>query len=397
MCVGSAVRSEIKSWLSRFVHRPQQVFLRRACFQVHLWAGILLALYICVIGISGSILVFKDELMPRPHFARTMHTPAPCTAQTLLAALHAAESTHPEWTPELADCPTGANPYYQINLQAHGGSAFTVYVDPEGDRIAGEVNQQASWVGIMDRLHIYLLLGRNGREWNGVGGAILVLLVLTGLVIWWPGIRNWPRGFKVNLRLSWKRINFDLHSAIGIWTVLFTLIWATTAIYFAWQTPFESMIKAISPITTARYPGEKLQALEKRIRGASQRPLDLNAMLQKAAMETPGTRLEGFFFGSGPTPVFTVYMAHGQMGDYANTNFVYFNQRTGEHLLTWYRGMNHTLGDWLLWLAVPLHFGTSFGMAGKIIWAVAGISFPVLAVTGVLMYWNRWLSKKIRR
>jgi uncharacterized iron-regulated membrane protein len=64
-------------------------------------------------------------------------------------------------------------------------------------------------------------------------------------------------------------------------------------------------------------------------------------------------------------------------------------------LLVWHRGQNRTLGDWIIWLAVPLHFGTSFGIAGKIVWASIGLVLPVLAISGVVMYWNRWLCKRL--
>jgi uncharacterized iron-regulated membrane protein len=44
-----------------------------------------------------------------------------------------------------------------------------------------------------------------------------------------------------------------------------------------------------------------------------------------------------------------------------------------------------------------LHFGTSWGLAIKIIWAIAGLVLPLLAVTGWGMYWNRVLRHKWRR
>lgn len=405
MTVGSALpnqamnaqtQTQSQSWLHRYVHRPQQVFLRRACFQIHLWAGVLISLYIAAIGISGSILVFKDEFMPRPKLARSQPELQLCSPQSLLLAMDAAAQFHPKSSPVLATCPTGANPFYQINVKKSDERTVTVYVDPSTNAVAGEIDQQASWVGIIDRFHLDLLLRRNGRQWNGVGAAILVALVLSGLVIWWPGPRNWTRAVKVNFRLNWKRISFDLHSAIGIWTVIFTVTWALTGIYFAWESPFERVIAEISRITTARYPEEAIRAATLQAAASPVIGFDLKATLDEAIVQTPGTRLEGFFFGSAEAPLFTVYMAHGQLGDYANTYFVYFNQHNGEHLLTWYRGINRTAGDWMLWLLVPLHFGTSFGMAGKVVWATSGLAFPLLAITGLLMYWNRWLSKRFR-
>ncbi len=50
------------SFLHRYFHRPQQVALRRLNFQVHLWVGIILTLYMVVIGVTGSILVFRPEI-----------------------------------------------------------------------------------------------------------------------------------------------------------------------------------------------------------------------------------------------------------------------------------------------------------------------------------------------
>ncbi len=120
--------------------------------------------------------------------------------------------------------------------------------------------------------------------------------------------------------------------------------------------------------------------------------LKLSDVLETAESVSPDAFLEGLFFGSGPNALLTVYMAHGHLGDYARTDFVYFDQQRGKLLYTWRRGRNATLGDWVLWLFVPLHFGTSWGLAGKLVWFALGLVLPILVVTGVLMYWNRWFA-----
>jgi uncharacterized iron-regulated membrane protein len=388
-------RSPLSHWLHLLAHKPRRTFLRRAFFQIHLWTGVVVALYICAIGISGSILVFKDELMPRPRLSQRSQAPESCTPATLLAAVRAARKTYPSSTVELATCPTDANALYQVNVQGPGPSSFTAYLEAGSERVAGAVDQNATWIGWIDRFHVDLLLKSNGRMWNGLGGIILLLLVVTGSFIWWPGVRNWSRGFRIDLHCNWKRINFDLHSAAGIWTVAFSLIWGLTAVYFAWEAPFEHAVRAISPVTTAIYPAGEIDRLEHRAVPAVKNSLDLASVLRKAVATVPRAHLEGLFFGSGKAPILTVYMANGRMGDYANTDFLYFDQFTGDLLLVWHRGQNRTLGDWIIWLAVPLHFGTSFGIAGKIVWASIGLVLPVLAISGVVMYWNRWLCKRL--
>ncbi len=63
----------------------------------------------------------------------------------------------------------------------------------------------------------------------------------------------------------------------------------------------------------------------------------------------------------------------------------------------WERGVNRTAGDAIMFLMGPIHFGVYWGMTIKILWAVLGTALPLLAITGVLMYWNRSFSKIWRR
>ncbi len=236
-------------------------------------------------------------------------------------------------------------------------------------------------------------MGRGGRLWNGIGASILLALTFTGLVLWWPGIRNWRRSLSLDLRRSWKRINWDLHSVVGFWTIFFTLMWAVTGMYFTWPKLFTTPLKKISPVVTASYPAAQLRrALAQP--PAPDAPLNVEAMIAEAQRQSPQGHLEGVFYGMGERPVFTVYMARGILGDYSNTDFVYLDQRSGQLLYTWHRGQNQTLGDWLVWLIAPLHFGTSWGQSVKALWALLGLVLPLLTVTGMLMYWNRWLSKR---
>ena len=49
------------SFVSNVIHNPRRLFLRRALFQIHLWSGIFLTIYVVIIAVTGAILVFEDE------------------------------------------------------------------------------------------------------------------------------------------------------------------------------------------------------------------------------------------------------------------------------------------------------------------------------------------------
>lgn len=372
-------------------------------FQVHLWTGLIVGLYIVAIGISGSILVFKEELMPRPDVSVPAVDLRSCTPEKLVSVVERVQRAYPDKEAFLTACPQEADPFYLTTIRekrkgARGSRApreqLAVYSHPVTGEVIGTANREKSWVSWVEELHVNLLLRRSGRLWNGVGAATLLALVITGVVLWWPGIRTWKRALILNVRGSWKRINWDIHSLTGFWTVAFTLIWALTGMYFTWPRLFTTPIEKVSKIVTASYPANELRKAALRpVRPEA--PLDVLAVLNRSRQLSPDGYLEGYFYGSGPKPVFTVYMARGRMGDYANTDFLYFDQRSGQHLYTWHRGKNQTLGDWIVWLVVPLHFGTSWGPLVKWLWFVLGLVLPLLTITGFIMYWNRYLRRKL--
>src|SRR5204863_3483140 len=55
-------RSNQMTLWQRWVRQPQNVWLRRALFQAHLWSGIAIGLYILMITVTGSVLVYRNEL-----------------------------------------------------------------------------------------------------------------------------------------------------------------------------------------------------------------------------------------------------------------------------------------------------------------------------------------------
>jgi len=55
-------------------------------------------------------------------------------------------------------------------------------------------------------------------------------------------------GAGVNLRLNWRRMNFDAHHAIGVWTLAFVAWWAISDVYFGFYRQFMSAVKIVLPL-----------------------------------------------------------------------------------------------------------------------------------------------------
>jgi uncharacterized iron-regulated membrane protein len=159
-----SVAFEAKSSLWRqWVERPQKVWLQNLLFQIHFWVGAVSSAYLGLMSVTGSVLVFENQLAGWPF----------------------------------------------INWLAH--------------------------------LHGDLLAGQAGRFANGIGGLSLILLCLTGAVIWWPGVKHWRRSLRVEWQARFPRINWDLHSAIGFWAFLFVLLWGVSGTYLAFPRLFDAL------------------------------------------------------------------------------------------------------------------------------------------------------------
>lgn len=344
--------------------------------------GLVAGLYMAIVGATGALLVFRPELDARrlpPKWRELSQSPRAAIG-TVIARLRAA---YPDMRVISLSAPTPLTPTFVATLGGRG--RMLVASDPGTGAVLGPVPPSAPWLAFLRRLHETLLLGGSGRTWNGVGAACLLLLVATGLSNWWPGVRNWRHALKVGTRFGWRRITFDLHRAGGFWAVALLVCWAMSGVYFAWTRQAFELVNAWSPTVSARPPAVVVTPGEE---GAEP---DVDDLIARASTIDPGTRWSGLFFPYGrQAPIQVVMSRAGGTGrEYEDT--VYFDPYTGQHLATWRYGVNESLGDWFLWLQIPLHFGRSWGVAVKVIWAIGGMVLPLLAITGMGMYWNRVL------
>ena len=208
----------------RWLERPQGLLLRRVLFQVHLWVGIAFGIYLLVICLTGSILVYRNELYrtfsPIPVIVSGSGTPLDAEA-----VKSAARRAYPEH--EVTDIHTGKTPNHAVEVTLRRGSdTMRRLLHPfTGADLGNPVPAGYRFTTWMLDLHDNLLAGDTGRAFNGIGALALTLLSLTGVIIWWPGIASWRRSLIPDLRANWKRLNWTLHSAFGAWGLVFILLY----------------------------------------------------------------------------------------------------------------------------------------------------------------------------
>jgi len=79
----------------------------------------------------------------------------------------------------------------------------------------------------------------------------VLALAVTGLVIWWPGLKTWRRSLKLHRGVGWKRMTWHLHSMIGFWSLGFMLVFGFSGAYLSIPQPFQDLVDRLDPPTAA--------------------------------------------------------------------------------------------------------------------------------------------------
>ena len=377
--------------LRRLLHAPQQLWLRRALFQVHLWAGIGVGVYVFVICLTGSVLMFREELAgANPDLVAVAETGAP--AVEVPAVVATARAARP--SAELLGVYAPAGPREPFIAWVQENEVIDpIVVHPTTGAILG-VRRQHAWLAWLQDLHFYLLGGDTGLVVNGMGGLLLLAMGLTGLVIWWPGVGSWRRSLTVDFTRNWKRITWDLHSATGFWTSALLLMWAATGAYFAFPAEFRAVVNALSTLSVA----EPAVASAHPAAGTGEGSPDVAAAIAIARETVPGATLARVSFPRAGASAFEVVMAPGGVRRSNEIGYVslYFDRDNGA-LLEQRKHDVASVGDFVMaWVGV-VHTGSFGGWTVKMLWAVLGLAPALLFVTGALMWWNRVVRKQLGR
>ena len=236
------------TYLKRWISYPQTVWLRKATFQVHLWSGIGVGLYVLLISVTGSIAVYRNELYAAA--TRDPITVAPSGPRLSEEELNAAlKRAYPESTEVRIG--SGDNPIQAVsiafeNLGSHRQRQFNPYT---GEDLGDAVPLGIQLVSGLLSLHDDLFAGSTGRSVNGVGAVLVIVIALTGIIVWWPGIKSWRRSLTVRRNVGWRRFVWDLHSMVGFWTLGFILLFGLSGVYLAYPEQIQGFVDRFDPPT----------------------------------------------------------------------------------------------------------------------------------------------------
>jgi len=201
--------------------------LYRTIWRWHFYAGLFVIPFVLILSATGAAYLFKPQIDRWEERAwRGLSTAGAVSAD---AQVDVALAASPGASFHYYRIPEAPGDAAVVHIGLPGGGMRDIAVSPQGGVIgAADPDQRISaW---LSRIHGTLLIGRTGRLLVELAASWAIVMILTGLYLWWPCGRGaagvlWPR-----LSLGGRAALRDLHAVTGFWVSGLALILLFTAL-----------------------------------------------------------------------------------------------------------------------------------------------------------------------
>ncbi len=190
--------------------------------KLHLYLALSAGLIFALLGLTGSISVYREELDELLNPQLVIEQPQN-SYQSLDKIMASVKKAHPDrygsWTLEMPRTPHSMmTAWYEKPRETYFElyAPLMVSVNPyTAEVVASRFWGQTTSTWLLD-LHTQLLLGKSGWQAIGICGLLLIVSVGTGLYLWWPGVTGIWQALKIRHQLGWMQLVFDLHRMTGL-------------------------------------------------------------------------------------------------------------------------------------------------------------------------------------
>jgi len=361
--------------------------LRQPVLILHRYAGLIAGILLVIVGLTGSVLVFSEELnhFLNPQLLQVIPQEERLPLETVLDTVREAR---PDLKVHRVIVPHELDGVYTIMMEAASEEYTDVYVNPYTGTILGSRPFKQTLGGFLIELHVNLFAGDYGATVVGISGLLLLLLSITGMVLW-PGWKRLTPGFKVRRKAPSRLVNYDIHKVVGILSLVFLAILALTGVA---MTFYERVDPVVNWIT--RTPPPPAPPTSQLVAGAT--PMTIDQVLRNADAALPEAETTKIFPAKTPEAAINVWKKLPQDAHPYGSSYVYLDQYSGA-VLRVENAFKAPLNTWIWNQIYLLHIGTFGGLVTRILYGIVGLTPIALSVTGFVLWRHRQWDKARRK
>lgn len=361
---------------------------------IHLWLGLATGLVVFIMGITAAIYCFQPELsrwITQPYL-NVEKQDKPFLPVSEFKRIAEAQLPGKKPTRILIKGPETA-----VTVQFSGKKPkpfnYAVFLNPYTGEVLKTRDMNKEFFRFILNGHMYLWLPQPvGKAITGASTLIFLLMVISGIVLWWPGSKARRKSsFKVKLSASPKRLNYDLHNVFGFyasWILIFTII---TGLYWSYEWTSKATYWALTggeSKPAAAPPKSKRIA----ITDSSIAPLD--KIFNKMTAAYPDA--QGYQVNIPQTDSAAVLVrAYPDKNTFYQSENIYFDQYSTEEIPVKFLGKyaDANAGEMAVRMNYDIHVGAIAGLPGRILMFFVALIAASLPVTGFYIWWGKRKKK----
>jgi uncharacterized iron-regulated membrane protein len=352
--------------------------MKKLIFNIHLYMALAAGAFILVLGLTGSIMAFEPELDHLLHRKLAYVTPGP-HALSLAQIREAVERAYPGDQIQAYVLSTTPEISYEASMDKTG----EVYVNQYTGEILG-VRSEQEFLDYVHQLHIRLLWrGQSdpGKKIMTYSDIAALLLVCTGLYLWWPLKRAW-----VMKGTTGRRVWFDLHNVAGVFSFLFLLLLTLTGVMLG----FERSVNPLLYRITGTQPAQAPRTFPPPPQGAA--PLSPDQAVEIARAALPGA-MPFSINVPGAKGAYQIRLRYPEDRTPGGRSRAVVDQYTGKVL---FAEGSRTAPAGTRWAIAyrAVHTGDIFGMGSKMVMSAASLAMAFQLVSGLVMWRKRIRAKR---
>lgn len=360
---------------------------RRLWLECHRYLGLILGFWLALLGLAGSLSIYGDGLDKLLNPQLTIDSPQ-SSYQPLERIMAAIRKAHPNrdeaWTLEMPRTPHDMlTAWYEQPYETADKfyAPLMVSVNPYttevvASRFWGETT--ATW---LSDLHTQMLLGQFG--WYAVGclGVVLMISLLSGLYLWWPGLSGWRRMFAFRVNGGANILALDMHRWLGLGSAAVLLFLAFTGFNLAFPQLAESLLGTSGMSHDDAGPTVRSSAMP------NDHPTTLDEAVRLARGPFPHADVRRVAMPDGPTGTYRISLRQDSEINQKHPMTTVWLDRYSGQIRAVRNPSRFSDSEKLIAALWPMHTGEALGAGGRFAWFIAGVAPALLYVTGLL----RWL------
>lgn len=402
----------------------------RSIFVVlHRWAGLFIAGFLILSGLTGAVISWDHELDEWLN-ADLTKTQSSGTAQPTLNLVQLVETRYPNvqvsYAPLLTEPGHSLSMFVLPRVNPATDALYEVdfnqvFVDPVSGAELGKREWGAVWpitrqnvVSFLYVLHYSLHMpefwgiDRWGVWLMGVVALIWTIDCFTGFYLTLPlrqrarNTRSWWQRWQAAWKIRWRggsyKLNFDVHRALSLWTWILLFAIAFTAVslnlYRELFFPAMSLVSDVTPsVFDMRQPTPENDPVPAELDFAAAVDRAAELARERGWQEPAGAIFYARNFGVYGIEFFSPEDGHGAGG--AGHRTIHLDALDGRALGA-HEPWQGTVADLFVQAQFPIHSGRILGLPGRILISIMGVVVAALSVTGVVIWWRKRGARQAR-